>query len=259
MNSSALPETEKEAYSLKSQLNDLEEKYGDFSLGKFTPSRGAREKDFGFKGQYIQKTPLEKKLDLIQKYTKYLSNYHTPEDPNDTTNVQIKYNPTQDIEFLKKRDKELELYQFDQFIDEVYKIHEPSHAKIVNELDPGYFIRKENEINRVLTVQEKLAKIKLHGIKTREDLIFMYAIFKEKIYVPRDVVFNTRRNQETKKELINKLWTPPKYSTDYTYPRIGDPLLSERGDPLYDGGDFINMLWENEENVIDTILSKYSK
>lgn len=105
--------------------------------------------------------------------------------------LQTFYTPTEDdINVLLRKDQEKELLNFEAFLQNYFDLSNPIHQKLLREIYPNYFERRLDVIRESLTLQEKIAKLKLFGPQTKEDIFFIYAIINGDIEIPDTVVFN---------------------------------------------------------------------
>lgn len=137
-----------------------------------------------FPANYFAKKDDEKRVRLVQDYSKWLGD-------KDGGGLKTLYVPTEDdINVLLRKDQEKELLNFETFIQEYFDLTNPIHQKLVRELYPNYFERRLDVIRETLTLQERIAKIKLLGMQTKEDVFFVYGLMNGDIKLPNDVVFN---------------------------------------------------------------------
>lgn len=220
---SASKATTAEAAKLTQHLDSLHANYDNNALAMPNPARGSDPDDYGFKAQYFEKTDHEKRFKLQQEYVKTMA-----ADNQLPSNVHIAYDPKADIEFLLKRDGEMELYQFDNFITQTFNIYDPAHQKIIRELEPEYYERRWDEVQRQIEIEKLITKIKLFGIQTKEDLQFVYALSQKKITPPKNLAFVTEQGAPTEKNIKHGLLNPKNF-------------IQEAIAPHYDGtGHIIN-------------------
>lgn len=219
---SATDATRKEGQELAAHLENLNESHADLALASIQPARGAPAGDHGFKAKYFQKTDHEKKVNLLQNYIKSLG-------PTLGPAATIAYDPTKDIDLLLQRDKELELYQFDNFIQQVFNIFEPSHQRIIRELEPEFYERRWDEIERQINIEKEIAKIKLFGVQTKEDLMFIYALGSGRIKPPSKLAFDTTKNEPTYEHIKKGLLNPRRFIGPVDAPNTGIPMIGMDG------------------------------
>jgi len=135
-----------------------------------------------FPANYFAKKDDEKRVKLVQDYSAWLQH---------SKGLKSLYVPTEDdINVLLRKDQEKELLNFETFIQEYFDLSNPIHQKLVRELYPNYFERRLDVIRETLSLQERIAKIKLLGMQTKEDVFFVYGLMNGDIQIPEQVVFN---------------------------------------------------------------------
>lgn len=148
---------------------------------------GSFDDDKHFPANYFAKKDDEKRVRLVQDYSRWLGS---------NKGLQTLYVPTEDdINVLLRKDQEKELLNFETFIQEYFDLSNPIHQKLVRELYPNYFERRLDVIRETLSLQERLAKIKLLGMQTKEDVFFVYGLMNGDIQIPEQVVFNLDKKQ----------------------------------------------------------------
>ena len=159
-----------------------------------------------FPANYFAKKDDEKRVRLVQDYSRWLGD----------TGLRTMYVPTEDdVNVLLRKDQEKELLNFETFIQEYFDLANPIHQKLVRELYPNYFERRLDVIRETLSLQEKLAKVKLLGMQTKEDVFFVYGLINGDIKIPTDVVFNLDAKQKDAKDNFrrgvfnSKTWAGP--------------------------------------------------
>lgn len=253
--------TQNEAQSLESKLELLREKYNSRAIGSVTNPRHSISKVGTYPGRYFARNPEEKKFALLHEHTKHLAQAYDVN--NGYSNIDIKYDPHAEIDMVLQRNNEMELYQFDQFVQNICDIYDPTQQKIIEELQPGWFSRKEAEFKSVGKLQQNIANLDLRGIKTKEDLILMYLISKGEVNVPHQGV---HRTQELVKEadfdrtmfverVHNKKFQPGHVGHQMLVPDIlSDDKTKTLGTYTYGAKDIL-LPWKTSRNVIDTVLT----
>lgn len=178
--------TERDAKEVKQVLEGVEKSFEKPS----TAIKAGKADDVGhFPANYFAKKDDEKRVRLVQDYSRWLR--------SDTGGkLNTIYVPTEDdINVLLRKDQEKELLNFETFIQDYFDLSNPIHQKLVRELYPNYFERRLDVIRETLSLQERIAKIKLLGMQTKEDVFFVYGLMNGDIKLPTDVVFNLDAKQ----------------------------------------------------------------
>lgn len=142
-----------------------------------------------FPANYFKSGEDEKRVRLVQDYSAWLKG---------SKGLDTLYVPTEDdINVLLRKDQEKELLNFETFIQQYFDLSNPIHQKLVKELYPNYFERRLDVIRETLSLQERIAKIKLLGMQTKEDVFFVYGIMNGDIRIDdiNKAVFNLDAKQ----------------------------------------------------------------
>lgn len=216
--------TERDAKEVKQVLEGVEK-----SFEKPSTAIKAGKADDGqhFPANYFAKKDDEKRVRLVQEYSQFL------QQDKKLNNIYV---PTEDdINVLLRKDQEKELLNFESFIQEYFDLSNPIHQKLVRELYPNYFERRLDVIRETLSLQERIAKIKLLGMQTKEDVFFVYGLMNGDIKMPEDVVFNLDKQQKDTEKSFNrgffnfKKWAGPTA-------KITKGLGETRGEGIFQSG-----------------------
>jgi hypothetical protein len=208
--------TQNDAAEVTGVVEGMEATYGDPGIQN---SVTGREGDT-FRAKYFSKGDDEKKVRLLQEYHQFLK----------TSNIPSIYSPSEaDVNVLLRKDSEKQLLNFEGFLQNFFNLNDPVHQKLVRDIYPNFFERRLEVIREQLSLQEKLARLKLLGPQTKEDIYFLYGIFNGDIPIPNKTVFDTtadspdERRQNYVRGILNvKKWTGDAVGT---YRRVGDPAF----------------------------------
>ncbi len=233
--------TESDARQIKGVVEEAEEKMKRDEVYLGHDKDGAV--NTGFPARYFARKDDEKKVRLLQEYTAAL---------NTEGRLPTIYAPTeQDMNVLMRKDAEKELMNFENFLQTYFDLDNPIHQKLLDSLYPNYFKRRWEVIVDKLKIQEKIAKLKLLGPQTPEDLMFMYALHNGDIEIPTEVVFDTSKNEANNQTRFNRgffnihHWTSEPYVTDERIEK--HKVFTEKGNlggskkPVYDVASLIGM------------------
>lgn len=140
--------------------------------------------DGQFPAHYFAKKKDEERVRLIQEYIRFLNQ------PGQLTDagkggVAALYTPTEDdIRVIERKDQEKRLVQFEGFLEKHFNMKNPMHQKLLNDIYPQYYDRRLEIINDNLKLQEKMARLKLYGPQTQEDIFFLFALYQGDIELP---------------------------------------------------------------------------
>lgn len=187
--------TERDAKEVKEVLEGVEKSFEKPS----TAIKAGKQGEPGhFPANYFAKKDDEKRVRIVQDYSRWLGS-------EAGGGLKTLYVPTEDdINVLLRKDQEKELLNFETFIQEYFDLSNPIHQKLVRELYPNYFERRLDVIRETLSLQERIAKIKLLGMQTKEDVFFVYGLMNGDIKIPDNVVFNLDGKQTDASQRFNR-------------------------------------------------------
>jgi hypothetical protein len=82
----------------------------------------------------------------------------------------------EDLEHLERKRQALQYEDMYKFIDNYFPMTDPAVAKLVSGWMPEYYDRREQEIDKVAKLQADVAKLRLRGPSSREDLMTLYLL-----------------------------------------------------------------------------------
>ncbi len=177
----------------------------------------------GFPAKYFSKKDDEKKLYLVRDYHKWLSD----------NNIDNLYVPTDaDYEVVARKDAEKELLNFETFLTQMFDMTNPLHQNLVKELYPNYFERRLDVIREQLNVQEKIARLKLLGPQSREDIFFMYALANGDVVVPATPAYALDKEVFSEENYARGISNVKRWTQPTNFPKqIGTGSLFTKGEP----------------------------
>lgn len=81
-----------------------------------------------------------------------------------------------DVEFLEQKRAEELQFKFDEWLTRRINLDDPANQRWVQEIYPEFYDRRERFIDDKINLEAALAKIKLRGVKGKEDLQLLYAV-----------------------------------------------------------------------------------
>lgn len=175
-------QTTAEGAQIDRYVKGLHEFLPDRSVATDTPPRNALPNDYGFRAKYHKVYDDEKRLRTEDEYVAQANIQRTyPVDVN------------KHLEIAERKEKELQLRQFDDWLQQFFNIYDPAHQRILRELEPEFYQRRWEVIEDHLETQRMIARIKLFGVQTKEDLMFCFAIRQGFIQLPQGTAFDTRQ------------------------------------------------------------------
>lgn len=98
-------------------------------------------------------------------------------------NFKVDLTPA-DIAFFERRRAEQQQIEFDDFFAETIDLSDPGQARWAQQMYPEFWARREKFIDDKINVEARASKIRLRGIKDKEDLKFLFAVRKGYVTLP---------------------------------------------------------------------------
>lgn len=95
-----------------------------------------------------------------------------------------------DIAFFERRRAEQQQIEFDDFFAETIDLSDPGQARWAQQMYPEFWARREKFIDDRINVEARASKIRLRGIKDKEDMKFLFAVRKGYIALPTEPAFH---------------------------------------------------------------------
>ena len=104
----------------------------------------------------------------------------------------------------------VETAKFDQWFQGQWKLDSanPTLQRWGQQVNPEYFARREQVIDEQTRIQNMLAKIKLRGVHTREEMELLYMIDNGIVEIPKGEIFNHRGREATEDTIKRGLFNP---------------------------------------------------
>lgn len=103
-------------------------------------------------------------------------------------NFKVDLTPA-DVEFFERRRAEQQQIEFDEFFAETIDLSDPGQARWAQQMYPEFWARREKFIDDKINVEARASKIRLRGIKDKEDLKFLFALRKGYITLPTEPAY----------------------------------------------------------------------
>jgi len=122
----------------------------------------------------------------------------------------------------------VETAKFDQWFQGSWKLDSanPTLQRWGQEVNPEYFARREQVIDEQTRIQNMLAKIKLRGVHTREEMELLYMIDNGIVKIPKGEIFNHTGKEATDDNIKRGLFNPFRVNRTKEKPGFsaGNPL-----------------------------------
>jgi len=103
---------------------------------------------------------------------------------------------------------------------------DPAIQRLVEEMMPEYFERREQQIDEVADLQKQIALLLLYGPRSKSDLLLEYAIRNGKLNVPKGAVWdpaNWYPDADTSLNgMVRGMFNPRRYASAPKRPAMGE-------------------------------------
>lgn len=113
---------------------------------------------------------------------------------------------------------------FESWLSSYFDVQDPPTAKIISEIYPEYWTKREATIRQQAELQTDLALIRLRGPTTKKDLLTLYALSTGAVDIPRGSIFEPSKWSHDNKDFSRGMFNPRRY-----YPA---GVLDSRRDPV---------------------------
>lgn len=91
--------------------------------------------------------------------------------------VQMVYAPSeQDFHYLVEKQNQVEKAAFDQWFQQQFNLKDPAQAALFRQIAPEYERQQEELIDQVASTSASYAKLKLRGLRSKEDAYLLWAV-----------------------------------------------------------------------------------
>jgi hypothetical protein len=141
-----------------------------------------------FPAQYFKHDEKQRKINIAQQYAKKLVDSFAA---GGNAHPSVSYQPSkEEINLVLRRENELQVAAFEKFIRDRFNANDPHDQRLIKELWPAYFDKRMEAVEHHLDLQRRIARIKLMGITSTEDLMFLYALATQDVAIPTTTAFN---------------------------------------------------------------------
>lgn len=102
----------------------------------------------------------------------------------------------EDVAYLETIRREKQAEEFDQWLVRNVDMSVPENQRWLQEIHPTFFSRRESYIDDKINLEARLAKIRLRGFRSEEDLKLLYAVQTGLIKPPTGPMFGTAAGGE---------------------------------------------------------------
>lgn len=120
----------------------------------------------------------------------------------------------EDYEYEKSKAQNYEYAQWLNWAETYFDMRDPAQQRIVEKMMPEYFESREKQIDEVADLQKKIAYLRLHGPRTKEDMFLIYMIYTGKLKVPKGAIWAPDQwyEGENGNDLNRGLFNPHRFS-----------------------------------------------
>lgn len=170
MSTSTIPKNPKgklqeQARALKSEIDEKRSALGDRQTWQTGRGRGQADQN-DFPAQYFPDQSEED--ERMQTKIRLLA---APERPLGDAMMTDK-----DVEWFRKKEEVKQRIAFDEWFSRLFDTEDINKRRLAQELYPDFYKMREDEIHRQAAIQIALAKMKLYGVRSFEDLKLLYSL-----------------------------------------------------------------------------------
>lgn len=129
-----------------------------------------------------------------------------------------------DVQYLQQKQADMGYANFLVWAEQEFDLTDPANARLFAEIMPDYFAKRENLIDQTLAIQGQYAKLRLHGPRSMEDLVFMWGIQTGRIPLVKGPVWDPQEWEDQGPEKKLALFNPFRMTDATNAPRIASPL-----------------------------------
>jgi hypothetical protein len=104
----------------------------------------------------------------------------------------------QDFEWLERKRAAQEIANLQKWFAKYYDRASPEQKALAHKLYPEFYQMREQLLNKMIKLQKRIAKLKIHGPRNQRDLLLQYAI--ESGYIPADPLENILHPERAAKQ-----------------------------------------------------------
>lgn len=118
-----------------------------------------------------------------------------------------------DVKAIMKKRAQIEVFNLDSFFQGAYSdkltAKDPANLRWAQEVNPGYWERREQIIDEQAQLQKRLAKIKLRGPRNMDDIELLKLVKERRIKVPQKALWKLGEEADSAdKHFKRGLWNP---------------------------------------------------
>lgn len=152
-----------------------------------------------------------------------------------------------DLKVIEDIEKQKQTNSFESFVASYYDMNDPATAKLVEEMMPEYYEKRQESIEHMAELQKQLALIDLRGPKSKQDLMVLYLVNTGAIPLPKGTLFEPREWSKTNEDFTRGILNPRRYFSTKIDKRnpIGSMVARrDAGGARYSGGQLGTPSWE---------------
>lgn len=137
-----------------------------------------------------------------------------------------------DLEAYIDIDRQRQQISFESWLSSYFDVSDPATAKIVSDIYPEYWSKREAAIKQQAQLQTDLALIRLRGPQTKKDLMTLYAASTGAIPIPAGAVFEPQKWSLDNSDFNRGMLNPRRYYAAGVIANKRDPigaLIAMRG------------------------------
>lgn len=116
-----------------------------------------------------------------------------------------------DLKVVEDIEKQKQENSFESFVASYFDMNDPATAKLVEDMMPEYYEKRQESIEHQAELQKQLALIDLRGPKSKQDLMVLYLVNTGAIPLPRGALFEPHKWGMDNKDFTRGILNPRRY------------------------------------------------
>jgi len=116
-----------------------------------------------------------------------------------------------DLKVIEDIERQKQTNSFESFVASYFDLSDPATAKLVEDMMPEYYEKRQESIEHQAELQKQLALIDLRGVKTKQDLMVLYLLQTGAIPMPNGALFEPKKWSMDNKDFTRGILNPRRY------------------------------------------------
>lgn len=116
-----------------------------------------------------------------------------------------------DLKVIEDIERQKQTNSFESFVASYFDLSDPATAKLVEDMMPEYYEKRQESIEHQAELQKQLALIDLRGVKTKQDLMVLYLLQTGAIPMPEGALFEPKKWAHRDRDFTRGILNPRRY------------------------------------------------